>query len=58
MKIYRTQVIEEDGEIAFEFPDELMESMDLTVGDTFEWLSHDGYVILKKVDISNEDSSS
>jgi hypothetical protein len=56
MKVYKTKIVEEDGEIAFEFPDELMESFNLTVGDTFEWLSHDGYVILKKV--GNEDSSS
>lgn len=56
MKVYKTKVVEEDGDIAFEFPDELMESFDLQIGDTFEWTAHAEYVILKKIE--NEDSSS
>lgn len=43
-------IIEVDGELAFELPDELMEALNLDIGDTLQWIIRDdGTVILKKV---------
>jgi len=43
-------IIEIEGELAFEFPDELMEALDLQIGDTLEYthVSQDRF-IMKKV---------
>ena len=49
MATYRCPVVEvEDGEMAIEFPDELMEELELSIGDVVEWTSFEnGYVVRK-----------
>lgn len=49
MTTFRCPVVEvEDGELAIEFTDELMEELELSVGDTLEWTSFEnGYVVRK-----------
>ena len=37
MASYRMQVIEIDGELALDFPDELLDAMDWKAGDTLVW---------------------
>jgi hypothetical protein len=56
-QVYRTTVLEVDGELAFEFPDDLAEKLNLQKGDNFDWLFYDDYVIMRKSG-SNEDSNS
>ena len=56
-QVYRTTVLEVDGELAFEFPDELAEKLNLQKSDNFDWLFYDDYVIMRKSG-SNEDSDS
>ena len=59
MKQYTTTLVEEDGDIVFNFPEEVLEELKIEVGDTVEWLFQGDYVIMKKVDPSfYEDSSS
>lgn len=51
--IYTTKVVEQDGELAVEFPDEMMDNLDLKVGDTLTWNKIDvfgkmGWVLVKE----------
>ena len=59
MKQYTTTLMEEDGDVVFNFPEEVLEELNIEVGDTVEWLFQGDYVIMKKVDPSfYKDSSS
>ena len=50
-KGYICPVVEiEDGEFAFELPDEILESLDLKIGDSLFWEPRiDGTFVLRKV---------
>jgi hypothetical protein len=48
-KFYTAEVIEEDGELALDIPDELMETMNWKVGDTLRWEQAGEAWILSKV---------
>jgi hypothetical protein len=49
-------VKDDDGELCIEFSDELMESLDLKVGDTLSWEpSLNNTWILKKIGVENEE---
>lgn len=49
-------VKDDDGELCIEFSDELMESLDLKVGDSLSWEpSLNNTWILKKVGVENEE---
>ena len=50
MKIYTTTLIEDGEDVIFNFPDEVLVDLKLEVGDTVEWVIHEDYVILKKVE--------
>jgi len=59
MKQYTTTLIEDGDDVIFNFPEEVLTELKIEVGDTVEWLFHEDYVIMKKVDPSfYEDSSS
>lgn len=49
-------VKDDDGELCIEFSDELMESLDLKVGDSLSWEpSLNNTWILKKIGVENEE---
>ena len=50
MKIYTTTLIEDGEDVIFNFPDEVLVDLKLEVGDTVEWVIHEDYVIMKKVE--------
>ena len=50
MKIYTTTLIEDGEDVIFNFPDEVLVDLKLEVGDTVEWVIHEVYVIMKKVE--------
>ena len=50
MKIYTTNLIEDGEDVIFNFPDEVLVDLKLEVGDTVEWVIHEDYVIMKKVE--------
>lgn len=54
-KAFFIKVINVDGEIGLEFPDELMDQMDLKEGDDLLWIEENNtWRILKKKDNENE----
>ena len=50
MKIYTTTLMEDGEDVIFNFPDEVLVDLKLEVGDTVEWVIHEDYVIMKKVE--------
>ena len=51
--IYTTYVVDADGELAVEFPDEMMDILNLKVGDKLTWNKIDvfgkpGWVLVKE----------
>lgn len=48
-KSYRAEVIEVDGELALDLPDDLLETMGWEVGDTLRWEKAGEAWILSKV---------
>lgn len=48
------EVIEMDGELALDFPDELLKEMNWQIGDTLQWTQGDNGWILSKVEETNE----
>ncbi len=49
MKIYTTTVVEEGEDLVFNVPDQILENLQLDVGDTVEYVVHDDYIVMKKV---------
>ena len=49
MKIYTTTVVEEGEDLVFNVPDQILENLQLDIGDTVEYVIHDDYVVMKKV---------
>ncbi len=49
MKIYTTTVVEEGEDLVFNVPDQILENLHLDVGDTVEYVVHDDYIVMKKV---------
>lgn len=50
-RMYTMPVIDVDGELGFELPDELMEILNLKPGDEILWIEDNGaWRLLKKVD--------
>jgi hypothetical protein len=49
-KTYRAEVVEVDGELALDIPDDLLETMGWKVGDTLRWEQAGAAWILSKVD--------
>jgi uncharacterized membrane protein (UPF0127 family) len=53
--IYTCNVIEVDGDMCLEFTDELMEALNLKVGDNIEWnITEEGEVSFRKIDGNND----
>jgi bifunctional DNA-binding transcriptional regulator/antitoxin component of YhaV-PrlF toxin-antitoxin module len=50
MKVYTTALMEDGEDVVFNFPDEILSDLKLKVGDTVEWVIHEDYVIMKKVE--------
>lgn len=51
--VYTTYVVEQDGELAVEFPDEMMDNLNLQVGDKLTWnridvFGKEGWVLVKE----------
>lgn len=55
MKTMTVKVDSGGDDFFIEFPDELLEEMNLKIGDTLIWESHDNYVTIRKK--TNENSS-
>lgn len=49
-KTYRAEVIEVDGELALDLPDDLLETMGWKAGDTLRWEQAGEAWILSKVE--------
>lgn len=56
-KTYTCPIVEDsDGELCIEFNDEILDSLDLKIGDVLQWEpSINGTWILKKKEVSNEE---
>ena len=50
MKIYTTTLMEDGEDVIFNFPDEVLVDLKLEIGDTVEWVIHEDYVVMKKVE--------
>tara|TARA_Y200000002_G_C22501851_1_gene587535 strand:- start:261 stop:446 length:186 start_codon:yes stop_codon:yes gene_type:complete len=50
MKVYTTTLMEDGEDVIFNFPDEVLSDLKLEVGDSVEWVIHEDYVIMKKVE--------
>ena len=49
-------VEDSDGQLCLEFPDELMEALDLKIGDVLQWIpGPDKTYQLKKKEVDNEE---
>lgn len=49
VKRFTVPIIEVDGDLAVEFPDELMDNVGWKVGDTIQWdIQPDGLVVISK----------
>lgn len=49
MKGFLIKVVDVEGELAMEFPDDLMDTMNLKIGDTLLWVEdNNSWRILKK----------
>lgn len=57
-KSYTCPIVEdEDGQLCIEFNDEIMEALDLQVGDVLQWEPHvnGSWILNKKVGEKNEE---
>lgn len=49
-RTFITTVIEEGEDLVLPFPDDLMETMGWKPGDVLEWIVHDDYAVIRKVE--------
>lgn len=57
-KSYTCPIVEDDdGQLCIEFNDEIMEALDLQVGDVLQWelTKNDSWILNKKVGEENEE---